>query len=240
MKSSNLRHTLASSQNKGLSEYQRTASWLQTGPFPCWRERGRRATARARRGGKILDPEMASSTKLWAGSQLLTKSSWDPGWLTSARRVIAWDELPRGDTQHTWDGSCGTPRKLSSWEWEGDKMHHTSETVSSPSTLSPELLGPENGTKRRPNWVWAFVEYPRTWTWEAQTWEVHATQGLPWRVPLKSNLEPEQCRPGKHTPPWAGANPVWSRHCEHSPHMPVIFICSVPPSTQHNWTSEPK
>ena len=33
--------------------------------------------------------------------QLLTKSSPDPGWLTSTRRVAAKDQLPRGDTQYT-------------------------------------------------------------------------------------------------------------------------------------------
>ena len=27
---------------------------------------------------------------------------------------------------------------------------------------------------------------------------MHATQGPPWTVPLQSNLEPEQCRLGKH------------------------------------------
>ena len=48
---------------------------------------------------------MASSTKPWAASQLLTKSSQDPGWLTSARRVTVRDQLPRGDTRHTWDGA---------------------------------------------------------------------------------------------------------------------------------------
>ena len=52
--------------------------------------RGRQATARA---GK-----RASSTKLPAGSQLLIKSPWNPGQLTSARRVAARDQLPRGDT----------------------------------------------------------------------------------------------------------------------------------------------
>ena len=48
---------------------------------------------------------MASSSKLRAGSQLLTKSSWNPGRLTSARRVAARDQLPRGDTWHSWDGA---------------------------------------------------------------------------------------------------------------------------------------
>ena len=31
-----------------------------------------------------------------------------------------------------------------------------------PSTWSPELLGPEKGTKHRPNQICAFVEYLRT------------------------------------------------------------------------------
>ena len=48
---------------------------------------------------------MTSSTKLWAGSQLLTKSSWDPGWLTSTRRVTVRDQVPTGDTWHIWDSA---------------------------------------------------------------------------------------------------------------------------------------
>ena len=74
-------------------------------PIPCWKQRGRQAIARARRQGAILAPEMVSSTKLWAGSQLLTKSSWDPSWLTSSRRVTARNLLPRGVMQHIWDGA---------------------------------------------------------------------------------------------------------------------------------------
>ena len=46
---------------------------------------------------------------------------------------------------------------------------------------------------------------------------------------LESSQEPEQYRRGKHTP-YAGANPVWPEHCECSPHMPVTFVCSTPPS----------
>ena len=34
MKSSNLRHSMGCSQNKGLSKHQRRASQLQTGPSP--------------------------------------------------------------------------------------------------------------------------------------------------------------------------------------------------------------
>ena len=44
--------------------------------------------------GAISAPEMASSTKLRAGSQLLIKSPWDPGLLTSTGKVAARDQIP--------------------------------------------------------------------------------------------------------------------------------------------------
>ena len=182
----------------------------------------------------------ASFTKLWADSQLLTKYSWNPERFTSARRVAAWDQLPR-DTWHTWDGALTV--HLGNWAARTRdviKTHTPSGTVRSPNTWSPELLGPGKGKKRTPNQVCALVEYPRIWTWAAKTLEVHETQCPLWTVPLQSILGPEQYRPRKHTPPWAGIKPVWSIHCKHSSHMPVIFVCSVPPSPQHNWTSEPK
>ena len=42
---------------------------------------------------------------MWAGSPLLTKSSWDPKQLTSTRRVTAWDQLPREDIWNTREGA---------------------------------------------------------------------------------------------------------------------------------------
>ena len=74
--------------------------------------------------GKSWPQRLASSIKLWAGSQSLTTSSWDPGWLTYARKVTAWDQLPRGDTQHTWDSALA--KHLVAWAaqtWEGHKIH---------------------------------------------------------------------------------------------------------------------
>ena len=83
-------------------------------------------------------------------------------------------------------------------------------------------------------------------------------------VPLRTTRvpEPERLRPGRCMQPregsgrflveqprdwavWAGrahtrsagAGPVWLRHCEHTP---VLFVCSIPPSPQRDWTSEPK
>ena len=44
-----------------------------------------------------------------------------------------------------------TPRKPSSWDPGGDKMHYTPGILCSPSTWSPELLRPRNGTKRMLN-----------------------------------------------------------------------------------------
>ena len=43
-------------------------------------------------------------------------SSWDLGRLTPARRVTAWDRVPRGDTWHTWDGTLAVHWKT---EWLG-------------------------------------------------------------------------------------------------------------------------
>ena len=49
-----------------------------------------------------------------------------------------------------------TPRKPSGRDGGGDKP----QRLCSPNTSSPELLGPGKGTKRRPNQVCAFEEYP--------------------------------------------------------------------------------
>ena len=173
-----LRHNLVHSKNKGLNEYQRRARQLWTSPSPCWWPRGRWVRARARRWGAISAPEIASSTKLWAGSQLLTKSSWDPGWLTSTRRITVRDQLPRRDTQHTWDSALLV--HPGNWAAETrEVIRHSTHLGRVPllSTRSLKLLRPGKGTKRRPNGICAFVEYPRTWTWAAKSWEVHTNQG---------------------------------------------------------------
>ena len=100
----------------------------------------------------ISAPEMASSTKLWAGSQLLTVSSWDLEWLTSTRRVAAKDQLSKEtydtsetvllSTQGNWEAGTG----------EVIKMHGPPGAVCLPSTWLPELLRPGKGTKCMPNW----------------------------------------------------------------------------------------
>ena len=42
---------------------------------------------------------------------------------------------------------------------------------------------------------------------------------------------------GRAHVPWARECPVWLIHCEYTR---VLFVCSIPPSPQCDWTSEPK
>ena len=109
MKSPNLRHCQTCSQNKGLSEYQRRASLLWTGPSPTG-GRGQVGASQSLKGANSA-PETASPTKLQAGFQFLTKTSWDSRRLTSAKRVTARDQPPRRDKQHTRDGRAQKPER---------------------------------------------------------------------------------------------------------------------------------
>ena len=136
-------------------------------PIPDQRQGGRRATARAGRQGANSAPEAASPTKLQAGSQLLTKSSQDPGRLTSARRVAARDQSPDETYGTPGTRSRCAPRKPRGWDPEVIRRTAHLGRVHSPSTWSPELLGPgqsepKSRPKHRPKGVCAFVEYPRT------------------------------------------------------------------------------
>ena len=108
----------------------------------------RMVQARAGRKGPaaISAPETAFSSKLWAGSQLLTMSSWDPGQLTSTRSVTAWDKLPRVDKCHTRDKY---PVAWAAWAWEGHKTHCPSGSAPLQSTQEPERLRPGKCTKLR-------------------------------------------------------------------------------------------
>ena len=121
MKSPNLRHCQDRSENKGLSKYQRRASQLQIGPSPTGDREAGEAHPELERGK--LGPREASSTKLQAGTQSLTKTPWDSGWLTSAGRVTARDQLPRRDIQHTGDGCTRCHQETQRLDRGGDKMH---------------------------------------------------------------------------------------------------------------------
>ena len=129
--------------------------------------------------------------------------------------------------------SCSYPPLPHHRYGQVNKTHGPPGTVLLPSTWSHGLLGPGKGM--------IHTAHPRS-------------------VPLRSTQEPEWLRPGKYTKcrvhlgqcpcrtPWRMSsvdpgstchlrprpNPVWSIHCEHSPHMPVVFVCSVPPHQQDN------
>ena len=129
---------------------QQAAYWS----LPAERQRVSLVTARAGRQGTatILAPETASFTKLWADSQLLIMFSWNSGLLTSTKTVAAWDQLSRGDIQHTWDGALVA--HLGNWAARTGamiKVHSSPGIVCSPSTWLPELIIPGKGTKRTPN-----------------------------------------------------------------------------------------
>ena len=121
---------------------------------------------------------------------LLTKTPWNSGRSTSTGRVAARDQLPRGDTQHT--------RKGAPVVHPENRAAGTGEAISHslPSTWSPELLGLGKGTKRRLNQVCAFVEYLNLICLDlASAFKPVQASDSSWQ----SNLEPEQCRLGKHT-----------------------------------------
>ena len=151
MKCSNLRHSLSAHRTKDWAITKEELAGYRLAPPTT----GGREAVRARSKGQSR-PELGSSTKLWADTQLVTKSSWDPGQLTSSRRVAAWDELPRRDTWHTWDDThlgnqaTGTREEI--------KTHSPHGTVPLPSIWSLELLRPGKGTKLMPNQVCTFVE----------------------------------------------------------------------------------
>ena len=106
-------------------------------------------TARPRKqeAAAIVAPETASSTKLLAGCQLLTTSPWVTSRFTSARSVTGRDQLPRGDTGHSWDCAPMVPRKLRSRGRGGVEDARTLGMGCSTSTQSPELLRPGKTTK---------------------------------------------------------------------------------------------
>ena len=148
MKSPKLKHHQAHSQNKVLSR----ASGLAHPPP----ETGRRGQPEPEGGNS--GPREASSTKLQAG--FVANQDLLGFWMSNSRREgRSQKSAPqKRRTAHLRKCTSCTPRKASSRDGGGDK----SQAPCLPSTWSPELLGPRKGTKRRPNRVCAFVEYPST------------------------------------------------------------------------------
>ena len=124
MKSPNLRHGQTCSQNKGLSEYQRRVSWQRTAPSSAG---GKKA------GGQQPELERCNLgprdgilyqtvSRLPAANQIFLRS-----WTVHicqegcSQRSAPQKRHIAHLRQHT---HC-TPRKLSSWNWGGDKTHRT-------------------------------------------------------------------------------------------------------------------
>ena len=112
-------------------------------------------------------------------------------------------------------------------------MHGPLGTVHSPSTQLPEWLGPGKGKKCTAHLSLYPYKAPKNLS-GINLGRVHEIQGPLGAVSLQSTLEPEQCGPGKYMLAWTVTNSVWSIHCEHSPHRPVVFVYSVLPSPQNN------
>ena len=154
MKSPNLRHCQASSQNKGLSR----ASQLLTSPSPAGDRQAR--TARARGGNH--SPREASSAKLQAGS--VANQDFLGFWTVDIRREGR-SQRSAPQKRHTVSlrrRTCCVSRKQSGWDRGGNKTHPLPGESALSKHLVLELLGPRKGTKCKPNRVCAFVEYLRT------------------------------------------------------------------------------
>ena len=147
MKSPNLRHHQAHSQNKGLSR----ASWLWTGLSPSGNRQARAARARRVYRG----PREASSTKLQAG--FIANQDFLGFWTVDIRREgHSQRSAPQKRyTAHLRRCAGCTFRKSSGRDRGGDKL----QRLHSPNNWSPEWLRSGKGTKCRPYRVCAFVEY---------------------------------------------------------------------------------
>ena len=162
-------------------------------------------------------------------TSLLTKTSWDSGWSTSTARVTAREQLPRRDTGHTWEGVPIVHPK--NWvAGMGEVIRHSLQLGA--AVIAKHLV-----------------------TWAARTWDRHKTQAQPrallWstREPetkklrgldlgnagnpgpasdssWQSNLEPEQCRLGKHTRhEWGQTQCGWNTVS--TPHIRQWYLFAV-------------
>ena len=117
--------------------------------------------------------------------------------------------------------------KPSSWDRRGDKIHSPSGETTT-STWSPELLEPGKGTKHKPNWVHAFVEYSRTLPEQLRPGKCTQPRARFRQWTNRSNIDPEKCKLGKCTHPELGQTQC-GRVFEHFPCQWYFFIVFLPP-----------
>ena len=179
MKSSNLRHSLACSQNKGLSEYQRRVSQLRTCPSPHQRQsqkaRGDSQSQKVRGNLGPRDGILHQTVSRLPVANQVFLGSWT---IDICQEDRSQRSAPRGDTRHTWGGALAVhPGNWVSGMGEVIKTQPTwrERTRQAPEHLSFSNLGRAQNT------------------------------GPTKSVPLWSTREPEpeRLRPGKCTKPRA-------------------------------------
>ena len=129
------------------------------------------------------------------------------------------------------------PRKSSGWDRGGDKSQPSTGGDSAsrePGHLSCSDQGwTQNAGPTKSAPLWSTRKPEPEWLRPGKCMHTRACiRQFPAEQPRVWAVQT-----GKAHMPWAGANPVWLKH---SNHMPVIFVCSVLTSPQHDWTSEPK
>ena len=149
-------------------------------------------------------------------ASLLTKTSWGSGQLS-----FTWEGAL---VVHPENREAGMGHAISCSNCTGQTPHH----LSCLDLGRAQNAGPTESAPLRTTWV-------------PEPEQLRPGRGMKPRASIR-RFPVEQPRAwavwaGRVHAPWAGTGPVWLRHCEH---MPVLFVCSVPPSPQCEWTSEPK
>ena len=188
----------AHSQNKRLKEYQKRGSRLHTGPSPT----------RGREAGSNSQSQKAKG-KLGSRDGILYQTV---SRLPVANQVFlgSWTvDIPwegRSQRSAAWgECTCQAPGRLSCLHL--GRAQNVGPTKSAPlwSTREPEpeRLRPGKYTQPRAH----FRQLPCRATWSLSNVDWESTHAM------------SQAKPSVVKTLWA--------HCEHSPHMPVIFVCSV-------------
>ena len=146
---------------------------------------------------------------------LVTKTSWGSG------QSSTWEGAP---VVHPENRAAGTGEAKS----RSDHTHQTHHHPNFSELGRTQNAGPTESVPLRTTWV---SEPERLRPGRC----MQPRAGLRW-FPAKQPRAWAVWAGRVHTP-WAGAGPVWLSHQEHTP---VLFVCSVPPSPQCDWTSEPK
>ena len=171
-----------------------------------------------------MAPETASPPKLQTGSQFLTEDFLRFWMVDICREGRGWRPAPQNSHKvHPTGarGNCG-------WDGGGEKANRTQGECLSSSWL-PELLG-RGRHKTQAQLSLCFCGVPENWNLSGLGLGSARNSGpTPYRAAWSlSSVD------GESSHARAGANPVWPEQCECSPHTPVTFVCSAPPSPQHD------